>query len=74
MPVLCAQVVRRPFYVCLLGFGEGNCGVDPLAPRLLGMAGLGGQQAAGVACGMACCQGDLISLDMWAYLVGGTHF
>uniref|UniRef100_A0A8C5JF81 Oxysterol-binding protein n=2 Tax=Junco hyemalis TaxID=40217 RepID=A0A8C5JF81_JUNHY len=28
------------------------------------MAGLGGQQAAG----MACCQGDLISLDMWAYL------
>lgn len=48
--------------------------MDPLAPRHPGMAGLGGQQAAGVASGTACCQGDLISLGVWAYLVGGAHF
>lgn len=81
LPMLCAQDVCSegvlPFLcvpVAVWGLAMGAVGCFPHTHWHLCVAGLDGQCVASVVWGIAGCQGDIVSLDVWAYLVRGTHF
>lgn len=79
--MLCAQVVCSkgvlPFLcvpVAVWGLAVRAVGCSSHTHWHLCMTGLDGRCVASVAWGIAGCQGDIVSLNVWAYLVGGTYF
>lgn len=70
---LCVPVAVWGLVVGAVGCRVCRCAPPP-PPSICAWQGWTARCVAGMAWGIAGCQGDIVSLDVWAYLVSGTHF